>query len=424
MNSQPIIKSFGTILTDNKSVQQNLKKFRSSGVSFDFEIPKNFDGRDVWKFYLSEIQSQGYCGNCWAIASVGVLSDRFSLLSKNYIKPYLSSAQVTICDGIINDRPERDYDLISEQNLRAHTDSSCFGNSIINAIKFLYVYGAVENQCFNYGYLLDKGVNVKLNKVQASQDLPTCQSVFGIDFNTCPTNIKVAAKFFRASTYYPLPNDEMRIKREIFKFGPIVSGFIVYDDFLNEYDGLSIYMGPKEGASPTGGHAIRIVGWGEENGVKYWIIANSWGKEWGENGYFKMKIGIKECELETNMAALLPDLPFIENPYLSELQVADKDAVIERNDFEVDKLTGYTDEAMVAIKREQKYGNLSPIFPERLKYNLKDFYAGKVEFIPRIFLDKKNPELMKRMNILKFLGLLIFVIILTFIILKIFYNKR
>lgn len=37
-----------------------------------------------------------------------------------------------------------------------------------------------------------------------------------------------------------------------------------------------------------GGHALRVVGWGVENGTAYWIVANSWGSKWGENGFFRL----------------------------------------------------------------------------------------------------------------------------------------
>lgn len=36
--------------------------------------------------------------------------------------------------------------------------------------------------------------------------------------------------------------------------------------------------------SYVGGHAIKILGWGEENGVPYWLCANSWNTDWGDNG--------------------------------------------------------------------------------------------------------------------------------------------
>ncbi|KHJ99369.1 hypothetical protein OESDEN_00607 [Oesophagostomum dentatum] len=52
-----------------------------------------------------------------------------------------------------------------------------------------------------------------------------------------------------------------------------------------------------------GGHAIKIIGWGVENGTKYWIIANSWNSDWGENGYFRMLRGTNECYLESWVSA-------------------------------------------------------------------------------------------------------------------------
>ncbi|XP_039276821.1 cathepsin B-like cysteine proteinase 3 [Nilaparvata lugens] len=55
-----------------------------------------------------------------------------------------------------------------------------------------------------------------------------------------------------------------------------------------------------------GGHAVKIIGWGSENGVPYWLIANSWNDDWGENGYFRMLRGSNECEIESGVMAGIP----------------------------------------------------------------------------------------------------------------------
>lgn len=55
-----------------------------------------------------------------------------------------------------------------------------------------------------------------------------------------------------------------------------------------------------------GGHAVKIVGWGNENGLDYWLCANSFGKYWGDKGYFKMAVG--ECGIAETTYACMPDV--------------------------------------------------------------------------------------------------------------------
>lgn len=96
---------------------------------------------------------------------------------------------------------------------------------------------------------------------------------------------------------YCLLIGEDDIKRDIMKNGPVVSSMNVHVDFLNYKSG--VYTKGDEVARFSGQHAVRIVGWGVESGNdneqnkgnKYWIIQNTWGKTWGENGFAKISFG-------------------------------------------------------------------------------------------------------------------------------------
>ncbi|VDM84759.1 unnamed protein product [Strongylus vulgaris] len=104
------------------------------------------------------------------------------------------------------------------------------------------------------------------------------------------------------SKAYFLKVDEKEIKKEIFKNGPVQATFQVYDDFRLYKSG--IYKVRHKGGWYRGGHAIKIVGWGVENGTKFWNCANSWSKDWGEKGgYFRIVRGVNEVGIEEGVTA-------------------------------------------------------------------------------------------------------------------------
>jgi len=82
-----------------------------------------------------------------------------------------------------------------------------------------------------------------------------------------------------------------QIKYEILNNGPVETTFTVYQDFFSYKSGVYQHVT----GDYDGGHAIKVLGWGTENGVDYWLCANSWNTSWGDNGFFKIKVG--DCQI-------------------------------------------------------------------------------------------------------------------------------
>merc|ERR1712215_50615 len=84
--------------------------------------------------------------------------------------------------------------------------------------------------------------------------------------------------------------DETTLKELVFKNGAVIVAVQARGAF-REYK-TGIFDGCT-GVNPD--HAVTVVGYGTENGVDYWLIKNSWGESWGENGYIRMKRGVQMC---------------------------------------------------------------------------------------------------------------------------------
>jgi len=86
---------------------------------------------------------------------------------------------------------------------------------------------------------------------------------------------------------------EEAMLQEVFQRGPIACGIDATP--LHEYTGGILC--DTTGSTKTD-HLVSVVGWGEEDGQKYWLVRNSWGNYWGENGFFRICRGVNNLGLE------------------------------------------------------------------------------------------------------------------------------
>jgi cathepsin B len=76
--------------------------------------------------------------------------------------------------------------------------------------------------------------------------------------------------------------------------GPIEGSFVVYEDFFSYKRGIYV----PTTSQIAGYHAIKVVGFGYDGAshLNYWIAANSWGSDWGEDGYFRIASGTAQFD--------------------------------------------------------------------------------------------------------------------------------
>jgi cathepsin B len=202
-----------------------------------------FDSRTQWGSCIKPVMNQGSCGSCWAFATTEVVSDRLCIATKGAKSVVVSPQHLLNCDT------------------RA---LGCSGGYPNYAMTYMASYGAPSATCVPY-----------TNKKQ------TCGTKCT---STATTNFtKYKCKTGSAFTLTSITDQMNNIRT----YGPLEATFTVYSDFYNYRSGIYSYVS----GSNLGGHAVEVVGWGNTNGVDYWIVKNSWGTSWGEAGYFRIKFG-------------------------------------------------------------------------------------------------------------------------------------
>ena len=141
-----------------------------------------------------------------------------------------------------------------------------------------------------YTQYINKGV--ALTSCQAYKLPPLCKNY--CDSTTSYTYFLAQLRYGRSQYALPAYNT-VAMQNDIMTYGPITAAFYVYNDFFSYSSGVYRHV---SGAF-AGGHAIKIIGWGVEGGVPYWLCANSWGTGWGIGGLFKIRRGYNECYIES-----------------------------------------------------------------------------------------------------------------------------
>jgi len=226
----------------------------SSIIKHVSTIPEKWDWRDVdgvdWTTPVKD-QLQDLCGSCWAFGALSALE-----------------ANVKIW----NDDPFEDVDL-SEQYLLSCSPGSCSGWYLSFTLRWIKQNGMIIESCFPY----------------SADDTIPCES-------KCS---EYREYLFGITNYQKIPRDIEQIKNALVTYGPLPASMIVYEDFYPDFDG-GIYR--HESGGIVFGHCVAIVGyddtWGDED-EGYWICKNSWGANWGEEGWFRIAYG--ECDIESEV---------------------------------------------------------------------------------------------------------------------------
>jgi len=235
----------------------------------------NIDGVN----YLTATRNQHvptYCGGCWAFGTTSALSDRISIMRNNTWPRIQLSPQVLInCRG----------------------GGSCQGGNPAEALEYIEAKGIPDETCQNY---------VAENK--ECQPLGVCETCApGPGFPDVPSD-SVCKPVEKYDNYKVTEFGEVagaaKMKAEIYARGPIGCGIMVTDKFENYTGG--IYSEWK--FWPQINHEISLTGWGVENGVEYWILRNSWGSYWGEQGFARVLMHKNNLGLETDCTWGVPAL--------------------------------------------------------------------------------------------------------------------
>ncbi|MQL90065.1 hypothetical protein Taro_022654 [Colocasia esculenta] len=207
--------------------------------------PTSIDWRDAG--VVGPVKDQDGCASCWAFTTVATVESINAMVTGNLIT--LSEQELVDCDDL---------------------NSHCSPGSRIGAYKYILRNMGIDTDA-NYPYTAKQG---------------TCKA----DRNQEVT----------IDGYKIVPrNNERALSKQVAK-QPVGSGLDASGREFQLYTG-GIHRAP---CTTNRNHAVTIVGYDSEAGEDYWIIKNSYGKKWGEEGYLKLPRNVAERDGRCGIAQL------------------------------------------------------------------------------------------------------------------------
>jgi C1A family cysteine protease len=213
--------------------------------------PSIYDLRNVGgNNFVTPITDQKNCGSCVAFGTVATVESRMRVQYNDpNFKVDLSEAHLFFCHG---------------RETGASCSNGWWPQKAFDAFKSK---GVADEACYPY----DAGLSKK--------------DCTGLCANWDDRVVKITG-------YTDITNKPAQIKEWISSGkGPVSSCFIVYQDFFSYKSGIYKHVTGGQ----AGGHCVTIIGYNDNPG--YWICKNSWGTDWGEQGFFRIAYG--ECGIDS-----------------------------------------------------------------------------------------------------------------------------